>query len=60
MLARRLEINTQLQQIFDSFLLALSSYAAHLLRDRSTAWLDLDFKVLVRTLPAVMFGLGAK
>ena len=41
MLARRQELNTQLQQISDSFLLALSLYLAHLLRDRSTVWFDL-------------------
>jgi exopolysaccharide biosynthesis polyprenyl glycosylphosphotransferase len=42
MLARRQELNTQLQQIFDSFLLALSMYSAHLLRDRSTEWFNLE------------------
>ena len=42
MLARRQELNTQLQQIFDSFLLALSLYLAHFLRDQSTDWFNLE------------------
>ena len=42
MLARRQELNTQLQQIFDSFLLAFSLYSTHLLRDLSTDWFNLD------------------
>lgn len=41
MLARRQELNTQLQQIFDSFLLALALVGAHALRDYSTDWFDL-------------------
>ena len=42
MLARRQELNTQLQQIFDAFLLALSLLAAHALRFASTEWFDAD------------------
>ena len=42
MIARRQELNTQLQQIFDSFLLALSLYVAHVLRDQSTTWFNLE------------------
>ncbi len=41
MLARRQELNTQLQQLIDSFLLALSLLAAHSLRYYSTTWFDL-------------------
>src|SRR5207253_3235856 len=41
MLARRQELNTQLQQLIDSVLLALSLLAAHSLRYYSTAWFDL-------------------
>ena len=42
MLARRQELNTQLQQIFDSFLLGLSLLGSHFLRYHSTAWFDLE------------------
>lgn len=42
MLARRQELNTQLQQIFDAFLLAASLVAAHALRYYSTDWFDLS------------------
>jgi exopolysaccharide biosynthesis polyprenyl glycosylphosphotransferase len=42
MLARRQELNTQLQQLIDSLLLALSLLAAHSLRFYSTAWFDLS------------------
>jgi FlaA1/EpsC-like NDP-sugar epimerase len=42
MLARRQELNTQLQQIFDAFLLAISMLAAHALRVGSTEWLKID------------------
>ena len=42
MLARRQELNTQLQQIFDSFLLASSLYVAHSLRYLSTDWFNLQ------------------
>ena len=42
MLARRQELNTQLQQIFDSFLLAASLYVAHSLRYLSTNWFNLE------------------
>jgi len=41
MLARRQELNTQLQQLIDSVLLALSLLAAHALRYYSTAWFNL-------------------
>jgi exopolysaccharide biosynthesis polyprenyl glycosylphosphotransferase len=41
MLARRQELNTQIQQLFDSFLLGFSLYLAHTLRDHSTTWFDL-------------------
>ncbi len=42
MLARKQELNTQLQQIFDAVLLALSLFAAHQLRFFSTDWFDLQ------------------
>ena len=42
MLARRQELNTQLQQIFDAFLLAVSLVAAHTLRVFATGWLNTD------------------
>ena len=42
MLARRQELNTQLQQIFDSFLLGLALFGAHVLRYHSTEWFDLE------------------
>jgi exopolysaccharide biosynthesis polyprenyl glycosylphosphotransferase len=42
MLARRQELNTQLQQIFDAFLLAAALVAAHTLRYFASDWLDLD------------------
>ncbi len=38
MLARRQEINTQLQQILDAFLLALTLFATHFVRYHSTEW----------------------
>ena len=41
MLARRQELNTQIQQLIDSFLLGFSLYLAHTLRDHSTNWFDL-------------------
>ena len=41
MLARRQELNTQLQQLIDAFLLALSLWAAYALRYYSTFWFDL-------------------
>jgi exopolysaccharide biosynthesis polyprenyl glycosylphosphotransferase len=41
MLARRQELNTQIQQLIDSFLLGFSLYLAHTLRDHSTTWFDL-------------------
>ncbi|MDQ6654490.1 MAG: sugar transferase, partial [Verrucomicrobiota bacterium] len=42
MLARRQELNTQLQQIFDAFLLAAALVAAHALRYFGTDWFHLD------------------
>jgi exopolysaccharide biosynthesis polyprenyl glycosylphosphotransferase len=41
MLARRQELNTQIQQLIDSFLLAFSLLAAHTLRFYSTIWFNL-------------------
>jgi exopolysaccharide biosynthesis polyprenyl glycosylphosphotransferase len=41
MLARKQELNTQIQQLIDSFALAFSLLAAHSLRLYSTAWFDL-------------------
>jgi len=41
MLARRQELNTQIQQLIDSFLLGFSLFLAHTLRDQSTSWFDL-------------------
>ncbi len=42
MLARQQELNTQLQQIFDAFLLAVALVVAHQLRYYSTDWFGLD------------------
>ena len=42
MLARKQELNTQLQQIFDAVLLALSLFAAHQLRFFGTDWFSLQ------------------
>jgi exopolysaccharide biosynthesis polyprenyl glycosylphosphotransferase len=42
MLARRQELNTQIQQLIDSFLLAFSLLAAHTLRWYSTSWFKLS------------------
>ncbi len=42
MLARRQELNTQLQQIFDAFLLAAALVLAHTLRLYGTDWFNLD------------------
>lgn len=42
MLARRQELNTQLQQLIDAFLLAFSLWVAHTLRAYSTIWFDLS------------------
>ena len=42
MLARRQELNTQLQQIFDAVLLAASMFAAHTLRYLGPQWFKLD------------------
>src|SRR5713101_8802591 len=42
MLARRQELNTQLQVFIDAFLLAFSLWAAYALRYYSTFWFDLS------------------
>ena len=42
MIARKQEINTQVQQIFDSFLLALTLFATHFVRERSTTWFGVE------------------
>ena len=42
MLARRQEINTQLQQILDSFLLAITLFATHYVRERSVEWFGVE------------------
>jgi exopolysaccharide biosynthesis polyprenyl glycosylphosphotransferase len=42
MLERRQELNTQLQQLIDAFLLAFSLWAAYVLRYYSTFWFDLS------------------
>src|SRR5947209_4094753 len=42
MLARRQELNTQLQVFIDAFLLALSLWSAYVLRYYSTFWFDLS------------------
>jgi exopolysaccharide biosynthesis polyprenyl glycosylphosphotransferase len=41
MLARRQELNTQIQTVFDSLVLAFSLWGAHALRDYSTNWFNL-------------------
>ena len=45
MLTRRQELNTQLQQVIDAFLLALSLWAAYALRLYSTFWFGLSRSV---------------
>src|ERR1700719_4408147 len=45
MLARRQELNTQLQLAIDAFLLALSLWAAYALRSYSTSWFGLSKSV---------------
>jgi exopolysaccharide biosynthesis polyprenyl glycosylphosphotransferase len=45
MLARRQELNTQLQVLIDAFLLALSLWAAYALRYYSTVWFNLSKSV---------------
>jgi exopolysaccharide biosynthesis polyprenyl glycosylphosphotransferase len=42
MLARKQELNTQIQQLIDSFLLAFSLLASHTLRFYSTRWFNLS------------------
>lgn len=41
MLARKQELNTQLQQLIDSFLLAISLIVAYFLRSYATSWFNL-------------------
>ena len=41
MLARKQELNTQIQQLIDSFLLAFSLLVAHRLRLYTTGWFNL-------------------
>src|ERR1700730_2017415 len=45
MLARRQELNTQLQVFIDAFLLALSLWAAYVLRDYGTFWFNLSNQI---------------
>src|SRR5438067_5754935 len=45
MLARRQELNTQLQQLIDAFLLALALWAAYVIRYYSTYWFNLKDSV---------------
>ena len=45
MLARRQELNTQFHQLVDSFALAVSLFAAHLLRVASTDWFNLSYSI---------------
>ncbi|MGF1657070.1 MAG: sugar transferase [Verrucomicrobiales bacterium] len=45
MLARRQELNLQLQQLFDVLLLALAFIGAHSLRWHATVWLDLPYAI---------------
>src|SRR5437660_857508 len=42
MIPRRQELNTQLHQLIDAFLLAFSLWAAYALRDYSTSWFNLS------------------
>ena len=48
MLARQQELNTQLQQLLDSLLLACALFAAHALRFYGTGWLNLPYPMIVR------------
>jgi len=45
MLARKQELNTQIQQLIDSFVLALSLLAAHSLRLYGTDWFNLSKRI---------------
>ena len=45
MLARKQELNTQLQQLIDSFVLAFALLAAHTLRLYSTEWFNLSHTI---------------
>jgi exopolysaccharide biosynthesis polyprenyl glycosylphosphotransferase len=62
MLTRRQELNTQLQQVIDAFLLALSLWAAYALRLYSTFWFGLSKSVDPQSnyawllVPIMMFG----
>ena len=71
MFARQQELNTQFHQLLDAALLAFSLFTPQAFRFDGTGWLDLpysidrwslglDCKILLRTIPAVRFGLGAK
>src|SRR5260370_41353011 len=62
MLARRQELNTQLQQLIDALLLAFSLWAAYALRSYSTFWFNLSKSVDPQRnyawllIPIMMFG----
>src|SRR5215469_2510641 len=62
MLTRRQELNTQLQQLIDAFLLALSLWIAYVLRLYSTFWFGLSRSVDPQSnyawlfIPIMMFG----
>ena len=49
MLARKQELNTQLQQLIDALLLAVSLRVAYVLRFYVTSWLHLAY--IVRSIP---------
>ena len=62
MLTRRQELNTQLQQVIDALLLALSLWAAYVLRYYGTVWFNLSKSVDPQSnyawllVPVMMFG----
>ncbi len=45
MLRRKQEINQQLQQVFDAFLLVFAFWGSYALRVVSTGWFDLDYQI---------------
>jgi len=45
MLARRQQLNTQLQELIDAHLLAVSLWLAYVLRLYGTCWFNLENKV---------------
>ncbi|MBA3960311.1 MAG: sugar transferase [Chthoniobacterales bacterium] len=45
MLARRQELNTQFQQLVDSFVMAVALFVAHALRVLSTGWFHLSYSI---------------